>query len=91
MLDNYYNCLLLITQQLVLLLGGEWPDMGRLLKACVSATAQIVAADPSGSPELTEGLFALLYNVTKKKPLYIDWIDDVLPQLVELGESFSTF
>lgn len=74
----------------MILLGGEWPDMGRLLKACVSATAQIVAADPSGCPELTEGLFSLLYNVTKKKPMYIDWVDDVLPQLVELGESFTT-
>ncbi|XP_049866175.1 importin-13 [Pectinophora gossypiella] len=73
-----------VVKLLVLILGDDWSDTGRLLAACVAATARSVAADPSAGPDLTEALFALLHAITKKKPVYIDCLED-LPQLVELG------
>ncbi|KAM3962967.1 LOW QUALITY PROTEIN: importin-13-like protein cdm [Aphomia sociella] len=69
----------------MLIVGSDWAGSAQLLHGCVSRSAASVAADPSASPDLTEALFVLLQTITKKKPHYVDWIDDLLPELVDLG------
>ncbi|XP_052752608.1 importin-13 [Galleria mellonella] len=74
-----------VVKLLVLFVGSEWPESPQLLHGCIARSAAAVASDPSACPDLTEALFALLHTITKKKPQYIDWIDDLLPELVDLG------
>ncbi|CAG9785207.1 unnamed protein product [Diatraea saccharalis] len=74
-----------VVKVIVLIMGGEWPDCGRLLHACVSRTARAVAPEPTAAPDLAEALFSLLHALTKKKPQHLDWIEDLLPELVDLG------
>ncbi|CAH0407640.1 unnamed protein product [Chilo suppressalis] len=74
-----------VVKLIVLVLGGEWSECGRLVHACVCRTARAVAPDPTAAPELTEALFSLLHALTKKKPQHLDWIEDLLPELVDLG------
>ncbi|CAG5035822.1 unnamed protein product [Parnassius apollo] len=58
---------------------------GTALHVCVSAGARVVAADVRAQPDLTAALFALLLALTKKTPHCLDWIADLLPQLIELA------
>lgn len=70
---------------MVLALGGEWAGTRALLRASTGASLRALAPDPSARPDLTEGLFTLLQAVTKKKPHFVDLLDDILPDLVDLG------
>ncbi|KAL0892361.1 hypothetical protein ABMA27_015496 [Loxostege sticticalis] len=74
-----------VVKLITILFGSEWADAGRLLHACVASTARAVAPDPSAVSDLTEALFAVLHAITKKRPQYMDWLDDLLSELVELG------
>ncbi|XP_063379356.1 importin-13 isoform X1 [Cydia fagiglandana] len=74
-----------VVKLLVIIFGNEYPSMPALFHSCVALSARGVAAEPGGAPDLAEALFAVLRQVTKKKPAYIDWIDDLLSELVELG------
>lgn len=85
MCESYLFC----HGQITILFGSEWADAGRLLHACVASTARAVAPDPSAVSDLTEALFAVLHAITKKRPQYMDWLDDLLSELVELGECCS--
>ncbi|XP_047020065.1 importin-13 [Helicoverpa zea] len=84
---NTYPCAsgLDVVKLVVLALGSEWSDARALLQASVSASVRALAPDPSARPDLTEGLFTLLQAVTKKKPQFVDWLEDLLPDLVELA------
>ncbi|XP_023951807.1 importin-13 isoform X2 [Bicyclus anynana] len=77
--------------------GRVWAGAPSVLRAGVVASARAVTpADsaPAGAaprppacpaPDLAEELFALLSALTKKQPVIIDWIEDLLPDLVNLG------
>jgi hypothetical protein len=74
--------------QIVIMVGAEWAECGQLVHACVGRAARALVARPSAEPDLAEALFATLHMLTKKRPQCIDWIEDLLPELVELGEEF---
>ncbi|KAI8428800.1 hypothetical protein MSG28_007472 [Choristoneura fumiferana] len=74
-----------VVKLLILVLGSDWADAAALFHSCIQSSARSVALDPSATPDLTEALFSVLHAITKKKPQYIDWIDDLLTELVELG------
>ncbi|CAH0727885.1 unnamed protein product, partial [Brenthis ino] len=88
------DCIKLVT----VLVGGEWGGAARLVRAGVLASARAAAPPPSpappapappapalAAPDLAEALFALLVALTKKQMQAIDWIDDLLPDLVDLA------
>ncbi|XP_053603159.1 importin-13 isoform X2 [Plodia interpunctella] len=70
---------------LVLLVGRQWDGSPSLLRDACAVAARRVAPDPSAAPDLTDGLFAMLLCITKKKPLYMEWLRTQLPDLVDLG------
>ncbi|XP_028161077.1 importin-13 isoform X3 [Ostrinia furnacalis] len=74
-----------VVKLITMIHGREWADAGRLLHACVGAAARAVLREPSAAPELAEALFALLHTLTKKRPQCMDWLEDLLPDLVELA------
>ncbi|KAJ8732601.1 hypothetical protein PYW07_015200 [Mythimna separata] len=74
-----------VVKLVVLALGNEWAGARALLHATISSTVRALTPDPSMGSDLTEGLFTLLQAVTKKKPHFIDWLEDILPDLVELA------
>ncbi|XP_030026704.2 importin-13 [Manduca sexta] len=76
-----------VVKLVVLMVGGSWAGASALLHATVDCSARALAPDPSARPDLTEGLFCLLHALTKKKPQFIDWIDDLLYDLIQLGVS----
>lgn len=69
-------------------MGGEWTGSKQLLGGSVAATVRALGAEPGAQPELAEGLFTLLQAITKKRPQYVDWLEDMLPDLVDLGMFF---
>lgn len=70
---------------MVMSVGEEWPGCRNVLRASVAPTARLLTQEPGVRPDVTEGLFSLLQTLTKKRPQYIDWIDDMLLNLIELG------
>ncbi|XP_075970336.1 importin-13-like protein cdm [Anticarsia gemmatalis] len=74
-----------VVKLVVISMGSEWDGARNLLNSTVTATVRTLAPDPSARPELTEALFALLQAITKKRPQYVDWLEDILPDLVELA------
>lgn len=77
--------LTMILLQVVIVAGSEWAGTRDLFRACVSSAARALTPHAAAKPDLAEGLFTLLVAITKKKPQYLDWIDDLLSDLVELG------
>lgn len=75
----------MILLQVVIVAGSEWAGTRDLFRACVSSAARALTPHAAAKPDLAEGLFTLLVAITKKKPQYLDWIDDLLSDLVELG------
>ncbi|KPI98006.1 Importin-13 [Papilio xuthus] len=76
----------LVVLNLIMLISYEtWPEAGRVLRECVSASAARAAADVRADPELTCQLFLTLATLTKKMPECLHWIEDLLSQLVELA------
>ncbi|XP_026729425.1 importin-13 [Trichoplusia ni] len=84
---NTYPCAsgLDVVKLVVLALGSEWAGARALLRASTGASLRALAPDPSARPDLTEGLFTLLQAITKKKPHFVDWLDDILADLVDLA------
>lgn len=74
-----------VVKMMVLVLGSNWVGARDVLHSAVACSARVLATDPSAKSDLTEGLFRLLQNITKKNPLYLDWIEDLLNELVELA------
>ncbi|XP_045765024.1 importin-13 isoform X1 [Maniola jurtina] len=74
--------------------GGEWDGASRVVRTGIMASARAVSPAPAPAhgpapacplPDLAEALFALLIALTKKQPVAIDWIEDLLPDLVDLA------
>ncbi|XP_013134377.1 PREDICTED: importin-13 isoform X2 [Papilio polytes] len=76
---------LLVLNLMMLISYETWPEAGRVLRACVSASAARAAADVRADPDLTSHLFLTLSTLTKKIPESLQWIEDLLSQLVELA------
>lgn len=76
----------IVVCQMMLISYETWPEAGRVLRACVSASAARAAADVRADPDLTSHLFLTLSTLTKKIPESLQWIEDLLSQLVELGQ-----
>ncbi|CAH2266921.1 jg8826 [Pararge aegeria aegeria] len=74
---------------------GEWEGASRVVRAGVMASARavspvnsasaVIAAPACPVPDLAEALFAVLTALTQKQPIAIDWIEDLLPDLVDLA------
>lgn len=76
--------------QVTVLVGNEWNGACRLVRAGVLSSARAVSPPSSPSPtcaapDLAEALFTLLVALTKKQAQSIDWLEDLLPDLVDLG------
>ncbi|XP_022816371.1 importin-13 [Spodoptera litura] len=74
-----------VVKLMVMSVGAEWAGCRNVLRASVAPSARLLTQEPAARPDLTEGLFTLLQTITKKKPQYIDWIDDMLLNLIELA------
>ncbi|XP_050557334.1 importin-13 isoform X1 [Spodoptera frugiperda] len=74
-----------VVKLMVMSVGEEWPGCRNVLRASVAPTARLLTQEPGVRPDVTEGLFSLLQTLTKKRPQYIDWIDDMLLNLIELA------
>ncbi|CAB3243920.1 unnamed protein product [Arctia plantaginis] len=74
-----------LVKLIVIAMGGEWKGSKKLLECSVTASMQALGAEPGARPDLTEGLFTLLQAITKKRPQYVDWLEDILPDLVDLA------
>lgn len=88
--------------QFTVLVGAEWAGAPNVLRGAVLAAARAVApagpaspacpASPAdlAAPDLAEALFSVLVALTKKLPRVVDWIDDLLPDLVDLGMTLNS-
>ncbi|CAG9115434.1 unnamed protein product [Plutella xylostella] len=65
--------------------GNQWAGCPSLLHGTVSAAARACATDAAGRSDVTEALFNALQSITKKKPRYVDSLEDLLPELVDLA------
>ncbi|CAH2107560.1 unnamed protein product [Euphydryas editha] len=82
-----------VVKHFIVLVGAEWSGAPDLLRGAVLASARAVAPGPApGSapgtasrPDLAEALFSALAALIKKQPHVVDWIDDLLPDLVDLA------
>lgn len=76
----------LLYLQIVLMFRKEWSGCDEFLRASTRAVAAACASDAAGRCDLTEALFIALQAITKKKPEYLDALEELLPHLVELGK-----
>lgn len=74
-----------VVKLIVIAMGSEWEGTRNLLDSSVTASVRALGPDPSARSDLTEGLFTLLQAITKKRPQYVDWLEDILPDLIELA------
>ncbi|XP_004926531.3 importin-13 [Bombyx mori] len=71
--------------KLMVLVVGEWSGSAALVSSVVATSVQELAPQPAARPDLSDGLFAMLMALTKKKPEVLNWIEHLLPELVDLG------
>ncbi|KAJ0180029.1 hypothetical protein K1T71_004620 [Dendrolimus kikuchii] len=76
-----------VIKLIVLVLGNNWIGAREVFHTCVASSARALAQDLSSKSDLIEGLFILLQNITKKKPQYLDWIEDLLSELTDLARA----
>ncbi|XP_038210801.1 importin-13 [Zerene cesonia] len=82
-----------VVKLLVLMVGEECPQVPAVLRAAVSATARALAHSLTASvappkfqrPDMVETLFLMLHMLMRKKPQSIDWIENLVPELVQLA------
>ncbi|XP_050342429.1 importin-13 isoform X2 [Nymphalis io] len=74
------------------LVGAAWRGAAGVLRAGVAASSRALAdSEPpalagSAAPELAREVFAVLTSLTKKLPQVMDWIDDLLPDVIDLAK-----
>ena len=76
---------------MVLAVGAEWYGARALLHASVAASMRVLEPGVAERPDLAEGMFLLLQAITKKKPQFLDWLDDLLPDVIDLGKKHIFF
>ncbi|XP_045493442.1 importin-13 [Colias croceus] len=82
-----------VVKLLVLMVGEECEQVKEVLLSAVCATARLLAQSQLTNttppkfqkPDLVEALFTMLHMMTRKKPHFIDALESVVPDLVQLA------